>query len=482
MAITMKRFVYIMVALLTGVSAANAQNLTGVNIEGYTMERSGDYVVVDIDLDISQLEVKGKQSAVITPHIVRDSTSLALKSIGVYGRNRYFFYERNEELAPTSADDLEYRSNKLPEIVNYHAVVPYEEWMDGCKLVLERSDCGCGNVELGSEGSVLVDRFPLEPYIPTLLYIRPEAEGVKSRSVSGSAFIDFPVNKVDIRPSYRNNVAELAKITGTIDSIKADKDITITAISIKGFASPEGSYANNTRLAKGRTEALKQYVMNLYNFNEELISTSYEVEDWAGVERYVEASDIDYKEAILRIIRGNDAPDKKEAILRNRYSLSYQRLLQDCYPALRHSDYVVEYQVRQYSTPEEIERIMNTAPQNLSLEEFYILAKSYEPGSEQLNELWEIAVRMYPHDEIANFNAANSAMDKADFERAKRYLDKAGNRPEVNYSRGCIETLKQDYVAAIPYLEEAVKGGVKEAEPVLEALKNHWKVTQPKRK
>jgi outer membrane protein OmpA-like peptidoglycan-associated protein len=261
MAITMKRFVYIMVALLAGVSAANAQSLTGVNIEGYTMERSGDYVVVDINLDISQLEVKGKQSAVITPHIVRDSTSLALKSIGVYGRNRYFFYERNEELAPTSDGDLEYRSNKLPESINYHAVVPYEEWMDGCKLVLERSDCGCGSVELGREGSVLVDRFPLEPYIPTLLYIRPEAEGVKSRSVSGSAFIDFPVNKVDIRPSYRNNVAELAKITGTIDSIKADKDITITAISIKGFASPEGSYANNTRLAKGRTEALKQYVM-----------------------------------------------------------------------------------------------------------------------------------------------------------------------------------------------------------------------------
>lgn len=477
----MRRFIFLITAVLAGMSAANAQSLNGVNVESFTMERNGSFVVIDMDIDISALDVKSKQSAVITPHIVRDTISVALKSIGVYGRNRYYVYERNEDLAPTSGEDLEYRSNNLPDIVNYHAVIPFEEWMDGCQLILERADCGCGNAELAREGSVLIDRFPLQPYQPTLLYIRPETEAVKSRSVSGSAFIDFQVNKVDIRPTFRNNRAELAKITGTIDSIKADSDITITAISIKGYASPEGSYSNNTRLAKGRTEALKRYVETLYNFPTELITTSYEVEDWAGVERYVEASNLSNKAAILRVIRSNDKPDVKEQTLRSRYPNDYLHLLENCYPALRHSDYVIEYQVRQYSSPEEIERIMNTAPQNLSLQEFYILAKTYNPGSEELDELWEIAVRMYPHDEIANFNAANSAMDKGDFERAERYLLKAGNRPEVEYSRGCIEALKEDYPAAIPHLEKAVSGGVSEAEPMLEALKNHWKVTQIKR-
>lgn len=481
MAKKMRRFIYLTLLLLTVVSVANAQSITGVNVESFTMERNGNFVVVDMNLDLSQLEVKGTESAVITPHIVRDSISMALKSIGVYGRNRYFVYERNQTLAPTSDDDLEFRSKDLPSVVNYHTIVPFEEWMDGCKLILERADCGCANTELSREGSVLVDRFPLEPYLPTLLYIRPEAEQTKSRSVSGSAFVDFAVNKTDIRTNFRNNVEELRKITGTIDSVKADKDVTITAISIKGYASPEGSYSNNTRLAKGRTEALKRYVENLYNFPEGLITTSYEVEDWAGLERYVEASILTHKSAILDIIRSDAAPDIKEKLLRNRYSNDYLHLLEHCYPALRHSDYVIEYNVRQYSSVEEIERIMNTAPQKLSLEEFYILAKTYEPGSEKLDELWEIAVRMYPDDEIANFNAANSAMDKRDYERAERYLQKAGDRPEVNYSRGCIEALREDYAAAIPYLEEALKGGVKEAEPMLEALKNHWKVTQTKR-
>jgi tetratricopeptide (TPR) repeat protein len=328
---------------------------------------------------------------------------------------------------------------------------------------------------------MLIDRFPLEPYKPTLIYIRPDAEYIKLRVVNGTAFVDFPVSKTDIRPTYRNNSAELAKITGSIDMVKADSDATITQIAIKGFASPESPYDNNTRLARERTEALKLYVESLYNFDSELITTSYEPEDWAGLERYVEASTLEHKDAILAIIRSTDEPDRKEWLIKNSYPEDYAYLLKSCYPALRHSDYTIRYTLPQYSDPQEIERIMNTAPQRLSLEEFYILAQTYEAGSAELDELWEIAVRMYPNDEIANYNAANSAMDKGDFERALRYLDKAGDRPEVAFSRGCIEVLKEQYEASLPYLERAQKQGVDAATPVIEAVSNHWTVTRNKR-
>ena len=72
-------------------------------------------------------------------------------------------------------------------------------------------------------------------------------------------------------------------------------------------------------------------------------------------------------------------------------------------------------------------------------------------------------------------------MDKGDYERAAKYLDKAGDRPEVDYSRGCIEVLKEDYVASLPHLERAKERGIKEAEAVIEAVSNHWKVTQTKK-
>ena len=86
--------------------------------------------------------------------------------------------------------------------------------------------------------------------------------------------------------------------------------------------------------------------------------------------------------------------------------------------------------------------MLATAPQNLSLEEFYILAQTYEPGSEKFNELFETAVRMYPDDPVANLNAANTAISRKDYERALKYLDKAGSLPEAIHTRGVLEEIQ----------------------------------------
>ena len=72
---------------------------------------------------------------------------------------------------------------------------------------------------------------------------------------------------------------------------------------------------------------------------------------------------------------------------------------------------------------------MQTQPQKLSLNEFYLVAQTYEPGSVEFNDVFETAVRMYPNDEIANLNAANSAMQRKDVENAKRYLQKGEIHP-----------------------------------------------------
>mgnify|MGYP000703662735 FL=1 len=77
---------------------------------------------------------------------------------------------------------------------------------------------------------------------------------------------------------------------------------------------------------------------------------------------------------------------------------------------------------------------MQTQPQKLSLNEFYLVAQTYEPGSVEFNDVFETAVRMYPNDEIANLNAANSAMQRKDVENAKRYLQKGGDSPEALYA------------------------------------------------
>ena len=309
----------------------------------------------------------------------------------------------------------------------------------------------------------------LGAFEPLFVYITPPVE-VKTRTITGSAFIDFPVSQTVIYPEYRDNPAELDKIIKTIDVIKNDSDVQITSISIKGFASPESPYDNNTRLAKGRTQALKEYVQQLYGFPSEILTTSYEPEDWEGLREYVEASALKDKEQILKWIDKDMEPDRKEWIIKQQYPESYRILLRDCYPALRHSDYAVQYVIRSFADVEEMKRILQTSPGKLSLSEIYQVASTYEQGSEEYNELIETMVHLYPADEGANLNAANVAMAQGNLNAARKYLKKAGTRPEAEYARGLLLAIEQDYAAARPYIEKAGKAGVQEAEECLRRI------------
>ena len=467
----MKRLIIISLAAFLTTFAGHSHNTDKVNINDYTLELKDDgHLNLDIDIDLSKLDIKTTQVVVLTPAIINGADTLMLKSVGVYGRNRRIFYLRNEEQKPTGSDDINLSTSETSKVIDYSASVAFMDWMNGCKVELFRTDYGCCGESALISRTELVDKFPLEPYFPELVYLKPKHEVVKTREINGSAFIDFPVSKTAIYPDYRNNIVELAKITGTIDSVKRDSDITIKSIYIKGFASPESPYSNNTRLAKGRTEALKEYVEDLYQFGEGFIKTGFEPEDWAGLERYVAASSLPHKHEILETIHLDRDPDTKEWIIKSKWKEDYRFLLENCYPALRHSDYTIEYEIRSYSTAEEIEKVFRTAPQNLSLEEFYILAQSYESGSDQFNDLFETAVRMYPDDPVANLNAANSAVLKKDYRSALKYIEKAGNMPEAVYARGVLEVYMEDLEAAKPFLLEAKKLGIDQAETVLKEI------------
>lgn len=450
-----------------------AQGVSGVSVSGVDAERNGKYMTVNMNLDLTKLDVESNRAVLITPRLVNGADSVDLKSVGVYGRRRYYHYVRNNESLLSGADELSYRAKQKPETVDYSALVPYQKWMDGAQLRLHRTDYGCCSSVLNEEDGRIGQYH--EEFFPTLVYSRPAGDATKSRSLSGSAYIDFPVNKTVIYPEYRRNVAELGKIRSTIDSIRNDNDITITQVWLKGYASPESPYSHNTMLAKGRTAALKAYIQKLYRFDSGVIATDYEPEDWAGLRRYVSASNLEHRSEILAIIDSDRNPDAKEGLIKSRYPDEYRSLLQNCYPALRHTDYRIAYTIRTYTDIEETKRIMQTQPQKLSLGEFYLLSQQYEPGSDEFTEVFETAVRMYPSDESANLNAANAALRRDDLAAAKRYLDKAGESAEAVYARAALAIRSEDYSSARTYLTKASTMGLQQAATTLKELNKRTK-------
>lgn len=473
----MKKILYILVALWGMVVVAEAQIaidmrkqdiVDGVSVENLKMERNGGYIAIDMLWDLSGLDVDENRAVLLTPWLVNDNDSLALQSVGVYGRQRYYFYVRNGESMLSGKDEKSYKVSKKPDTIEYHNLVPYAEWMNGSVVLLHRSDYGCCNTLLAEQVGVLGRHT--EAFFPELVYVRPQGQIEKRDSLEGSAFIDFPVDQTMIYPDYRRNTAELEKIQSSIDSVRNDVDITITSVWLKGYASPEGSYAHNKELAIGRTAALKRYIQQLYRFEGDVITTDYEPEDWAGLRYYVERSNLAHRAEIVTLIDGNLEPDAKEWEIKRDYPMEYSFLLQNCYPALRHTDYRIAYTIRSYSDVEEIKRIMRERPQKLNLNEFYLAAQEYEPGTDEFTEVFETAVRMFPDDTIANLNAANAAMRRGDLTGAKRYLAKADDSPEAVYARGALAIRQKDYDSARRYLNEAKSLGLEQAGITLEQL------------
>lgn len=475
----MKRTIFILATLLgmTGMSEAVAQTTTsiipGVSVENFNMNRNGKYLTVTMDIDLSELDVNSNRAVLLTPRLVNGTDSLDLPSVGIYGHRRYYYYIRNGISTISGETEKSFKASNKPEQLEYDNHIPYENWMDGATLKFHRSDWGCCQ-EILAEYEGLLGRHR-EAFFPELVFVQPKAEVMKSRSLSGSAYIDFPVDQTVIYPDYRRNTVELGKIQATIDSVRNDKDITITSVWLKGFASPESPYKHNTDLAIGRTAALKKHIGQLYHFADNIIQTDYEPEDWAGLRRYVEQSNIDHRTEILAMIDSDMEPDAKEAKIKRTYPQEYRFMLQNFYPALRHTDYRIDYNIRTFSEADEIRRIMEEQPQKLSLNEFYLVAGKYEPGTDEFTEVFNTAVRMFPNDEIANLNAANAAIRRDDFGAARRYLDKAGDSAEAVYARGALSVREGDIGTARRYLSKAKEMGLEKAALTLKELDERQK-------
>jgi hypothetical protein len=475
----MKRTIFILATLL-GIGnvlktvAQNTKDITlGVSIKSFNINREGKYLTVKMNLDLNKLDVDANRAVLLTPRLVNGTDSLDLPAVGIYGRRRYYYYVRNGIGSISGESETIYRASSKPDSVAYNNLAEYEKWMDGATLKFHRSDWGCCH-EIVAEYEGILGRHR-EAFFPELIFVQPKAEIMKSRSLSGSAYIDFPVDQTVIYPDYRRNTTELGKIQATIDSVRNDKDVTITSVWLKGFASPESPYKHNTELAIGRTAALKKHIGQLYHFADSIIQTDYEPEDWAGLRRYVEQSNINYRAEILALIDSNMEPDAKEAKIKRTYPDEYRFMLQNFYPALRHTDYRIDYNIRKFNKVEEIKRIMAEQPQKLSLNEFYLVAGKYEPGTDEFTDVFETAVRMFPNDEIANLNAANAAIRRDDFATARRYLDKAGDSAEAVYARGALAIREKDYDTARRYLGKAKEMGLEKAALTLEELDERQK-------
>lgn len=448
----MKKTIGNMLMGLVAASSISAQS--PVTVERQSVQRSGSDLVVNMSVDISNMELGRNRTVVCTPLLEKGDSLMALPPVVVNGRVRQIAYERRDGAVLVQPGEVVVRrTNNTEQKVDYLVKVPYRAWMNRADVSMVTDLCGCGWKALQNNKSHLFAVNLEAPEMkPVPAFLAPAAEEVKRRALNGQAYLDFPVGSTVIDPGYRKNPGELAAIRSTIEAVKENRNATITHVSIKGFASPEGAYANNARLAKGRAEALLGYVKELCDFSSVPCDVTSEPEDWQGLESRLAASALEGREEALAIIRADEPADPDAREWKLKQLPVYKQILNEIYPALRHSDYVVEYNIRNF-TVEEARDIIYRDPSQLSLEEMHRVALSYPAGSDEFKEVFEIAVRMYPDDPVSNLNAANIALQNRQADRARRYLAKAAPSPQKELAKAILLMLGEQYGEARAALE-----------------------------
>ena len=313
-------------------------------------------------------------------------------------------------------------------------------------------------------------------YEPTFApsFITPEAEAIKARSETGKAYLDFAAGRSDIAPNIKNNAAELQKMNTLIESVRSNPDATITGIVITGYASPEGNYATNVTLSERRAQALRNHIGATYGLPQNLFSVYGAGEDWAGLETLVEQSDLPQREQILGIIRNTGLFDGRERRLMDiERGAIYRRMKNDMFPQLRRVEYRFDYTVVPF-TIEQGKEVMKTRPGSLSLNEMFLIANTYRSGSEQFNEVFETAARVFPDSDVANINAAAIALNRKDAVSAANYLAKVKERTSEYWNNlGMLQYLQGDKTTAAESFAKAGALGATNAA----ALNRHLQTT-----
>lgn len=312
-------------------------------------------------------------------------------------------------------------------------------------------------------------------------FVRPKPEAVKERTATATVRITYPVNHWRVYPDFENNRQELSRIDGILSPVATDTaTYRILSASITGYASPEGTYNHNMMLSEKRAGGMRDYLRERYGLSSENVTVEGKGEDWDGLRKAVAQSDMREKDEVLAIIDAYDIFNGREKRLMNLHGgATYRYMLQNLFPPLRRMEMRIGYRVRPFSMDEAGE-LIGSRPQDLSLQEMYEVAQAENDNQtivrrrDDYGREYDIAVRYFPNDDIANINASSAALVRGDLEMAWVCLGRVRENPLAANNLGVYHWLCGKIEEAEAYFNKALETDPERAAYNLEQF-GKWK-------
>jgi Tfp pilus assembly protein PilF len=255
------------------------------------------------------------------------------------------------------------------------------------------------------------------------------------------ANIKFLINQAELRKSEmkNNSVAEFVKM---LKKINADQEgLNVRNVEVQAYASPEGGFKINDKLANKRQDVSEGYVKQQLKATkvDSKIDAHYTAQDWDGFQKLVAASNIQDKDVILRVLSMYKDPEQREQQIRN-MSAAFQELANGILPELRRSRLIINYETIGRSD-DQIKEQYASDPTKLSADEL-LYSATLENNQVKQEQIYKKTAELYDKDYRAYNNLAALALAKGDESTAKSYLNEAlskdGSAPEALANKGLI--------------------------------------------
>jgi tetratricopeptide (TPR) repeat protein len=300
----------------------------------------------------------------------------------------------------------------------------------------------------------------------------------------------YLINKADVRKDEKasGDVTDFKNYAS--DAITNDRK-KLKSLEISAYSSPDGEQDFNEKLSKKREASANEF------FKKELedqklvaeIKSKYTDEDWAGFKKLVEASSIQDKELILRVLSMQKDPEAREKEIKN-LSEAFKVLADQILPKLRRAEFLANIDLIGFSDAELLE-LADNSPEKLNQAELLQAAiltddnakkvKFYTSFTRQFSDDWrgfnnlgmaqvwtgdmesaaanfEKADKLNQGNPIIQNNLGVSALYSGNTDKAKEYFAAAsGVGKEVDYNMGIVSILRAEYEKAVKYFGESTK-------------------------
>ena len=292
------------------------------------------------------------------------------------------------------------------------------------------------------------------------------------------ADIHFLIQQTTLRNSELKS-QELKDLQAAIKDADTTANKAINKLEVAGYASPDGEQGLNEKLADARQAKSQKYLAKQLKKAkvDATIESNVTAEDWEGFQKAMEASNIQDKELVLRVLSMYTDPEERETQIKN-LSAVYKTIADEILPALRRSRLILTTDLIGKSD-EEIAALAKNDPRALNVDELLYAATLTADAAEKMviytkaSELFPADYRSFNNIGMLYFNQGDVANARRSFAKA---LQLAPANPDVNYNAGIAAMAENDLAQAEQYLGKAAgtKGDLKVAMGTLYTMKGDY--------